>query len=144
MSHTFICLPTLELTTFEQQVCTTKIGYANALLLGTDSRKKKECRHFGQRTSSKKSTATFKVVGLNEKRAVYIASSKFSKYSRTATELIPLLQPEQGFFRKDGPERFQLQDWYPNEKMVVISVCLNARCFDVGCCSSECMGVVSH
>ena len=113
-------------------------------IVGDRQPQKKECRHFGQRTSSKKSTATLKVVGLNEKRAVYIASSKFSKYSRTATELIPLLQPEQGFFRKDGPERFQLQDWYPNEKMVVISVWLNVRCFDVGCCSSECMDVVSH
>ena len=37
MSHAF----TLELTTFEQQVCSTKIGCANALLLGTNSRKKR-------------------------------------------------------------------------------------------------------
>ena len=38
----FACLPTLELTTFEQEVCsTTKIGYANTLLLGTNSCKKR-------------------------------------------------------------------------------------------------------
>ena len=30
-----------------------------------------------------------------------------------------------GFFRQNGPERFQAQDWYPNEKMVVVHVCLN-------------------
>ena len=41
MSHAFVCLPTLELATFEQQVCSTKIGYANGLLLGTNSRKKR-------------------------------------------------------------------------------------------------------
>ena len=28
--------------------------------------------------------------------------------------------------------------------MVVVLVSLNVRCFDVGCCSSECMGVKSH
>ena len=27
--HLFVCLPTLELTTFEQDVCSTKIVYAN-------------------------------------------------------------------------------------------------------------------
>ena len=45
-------------------------------------------------------------------------------YSRRTTKLISLLQPEQGFFRKDGPECFEGQDWYPNEKMVVFPVCL--------------------
>ena len=30
-----------------------------------------------------------------------------------------------------------MQDWYPNEKMVVVPVCLNG-----GCCSSGCMGIV--
>ena len=29
--------------------------------------------------------------------------------------------------------------WYPNEKMVVIPVCLNGRC-----CSSGCVGIVSY
>ena len=40
ISQLFVCLPFLELTTFEQQVCSTKIGYANALLLGINSFKK--------------------------------------------------------------------------------------------------------
>ena len=31
------CLPTLELTLYEQQVCSTKIDYANALSLGTNN-----------------------------------------------------------------------------------------------------------
>ena len=38
ISYLFVCLPTLELTKFEQQVCSTKIGYAN---------------HWGQTTGKK-------------------------------------------------------------------------------------------
>ena len=95
---------------------------------------KRECGHVGQRTSSKKSSATLTAVGLSDRKV----------YSRTTTKLIPLLQPEQGFFPKDGPESFQVPDWYPNVKMVVVPVCLHVSCFDVGCCSSECMRVVSH
>ena len=37
ISHFLACLPTLKLTAFEQQVCSTKIGYANALSLGINS-----------------------------------------------------------------------------------------------------------
>ena len=40
ISHLFFCLPSLELTTLEQHVCSTKIGYAIALSLGTNSCKK--------------------------------------------------------------------------------------------------------
>ena len=28
-----------------------------------------------------------------------------------------------------GHKRGQLQDWYPNEKMVVVPICSNGRCF---------------
>ena len=48
-------------------------------------------------------------------------------YSRTTTKSILLLQPKHGFFPQNGPERGQVQDWYPNEKMMVVPVCLNAR-----------------
>ena len=41
ISHFFACSPTLELITFEQHVCSAKIGYANALSLGTNSCKKR-------------------------------------------------------------------------------------------------------
>ena len=54
ISHLFVCLPSLELTTFEEHVCSTKLGYRNALSLGTNNRKKKECGHFEQCTPSKK------------------------------------------------------------------------------------------
>ena len=93
------------------------------------------------------------MVVLNHNSAVYVAFAKFSEpkefvrllkkveekvYSRTTTKLIPLLQPEHGFIRQNGPKRFQVQDWYPNKKMVVVSACLNG-----GCCFSACIGVAS-
>ena len=37
VSHLVVSLPILELATSEQQVCSTKIGYANVLVLGTNS-----------------------------------------------------------------------------------------------------------
>ena len=37
----FVCLPTLELTTFEQEVCSTTKGYANTISSGTNSYKKR-------------------------------------------------------------------------------------------------------
>ena len=37
----FVSLPTLELTTFEQEVCSAKIDYANPLSWGTNNCKKR-------------------------------------------------------------------------------------------------------
>ena len=51
------------------------------------------------------------------------------KQPKTATKLIPLKRPEHGFCQQNGPRRSQMQDWYPNEKLVVVPVCLNGRCF---------------
>ena len=41
ISHIFVCLPTLELTTFEQQVRSAKTGYGNSLSLGKNRGKKR-------------------------------------------------------------------------------------------------------
>ena len=38
---------------------------------------------------------------------------------------MPMLQPEHGFCQQNGPENGQVEDWYSNEKMVVLPVCLN-------------------
>ena len=54
ISHLLVCLPNLELKTFEQHVCSIKIGYPNALSLETSSSKKKERGYFEQCTSNKK------------------------------------------------------------------------------------------
>ena len=36
-----VCLPTLELRTFKEEVCSTNIGYANTLSSGTNNYKKR-------------------------------------------------------------------------------------------------------
>ena len=54
ISHLFVvlfCLPTLELTTFEQELYSTKIGYANTL-----SSQKKERSHLKQRSTHQEKT----------------------------------------------------------------------------------------
>ena len=80
LSHLFVCLPTLELTAFEQQVCLPKISYANALKLETNSRKKRNMATLN----------TLTVIGLNNIRALYIGSSKSSepkKFVRRLTKV---------------------------------------------------------
>ena len=75
--------------------------------------------------------------GVNNIRATGVLNKRKKLYSRTKTKSVLLLQPEYGFFQQNGSERGQVQDWYPNEKMVVVPVCLNDRC-----CSSGCVGIV--
>ena len=59
MSHAFVCLPTLELTTFEQQVCLIKNRFCKCTIVGGKQTPKKECEHFRQRRSSKKRSANW-------------------------------------------------------------------------------------
>ena len=59
-------------------------------------------------------------------------------YSRAATKSIHLLQPEHGFCQQNESKHDQLQDWYPDETMVVAPVCLNRIC-----CSSGCLSIIS-
>ena len=70
----------MELKTFKQQVCLRKIGYANALSLGANSRKKMDCDNFEHRTSSKKKKSeNLTGIDWNNSRMVYIGFSKSSK-----------------------------------------------------------------
>ena len=94
-------------------MCLTKIGYANALSLGTDNCKKRIMAVLNSAAHIKQKSSVTCKVGYGDSRAVYIASSescqprdlfglgtKFKEnieYSRTATKSIPLLQPEHGF-----------------------------------------------
>ena len=64
ISHLFVCFSTLELAKLEQQVCSTKIcstktGYANALLLLTNSNKKGNMVAFNSAYQAKKKQSTF-------------------------------------------------------------------------------------
>ena len=71
-------------------------------------------------------------------KTIYIAQNWKTIYSRTTIKSVPLLEPEHGFCQQNGPERMA-KYWYPNEKMVVVPVCLNGRCSYSGC-----EGVVSY
>ena len=51
-----------------------------------------------------------------------LEQSQKKLYSTTTAKSIPLLQPEHGFCQQNGLECGQVQDWYPNEKMVVVPV----------------------
>ena len=80
MSHLFVCLPNLE---FEQQVCSTKIGYASALSLGTDSCKKKERGQFEQCSAHQAKKQRNLCCWLErQQEAVYIAFSESCKPKR--------------------------------------------------------------
>ena len=61
------------------------------------------------------------------------------EYLRATTKSFPLLQPQHGFWQNNGSELGQTQDWHPNEKMVVVPVCLNDRCCSPGCVCVVCI-----
>ena len=113
----FVCLPTLELTTFEQEVCSTKIGYANTLSSGTNSCKKRNVTTLKSAAHIKQKCCVACVAGKNDKRALYIPSSESCCPNKNlfgvGTKLVS------------------------NETMVVVPVCFNDRC-----CSSGCVGIV--
>ena len=71
-------------------------------------------------------------VGWNKNEYMYMYI-----HSRTTTKSVPLLQPELGFANR--MDQNMARYWYPNEKMVVVPVCLNGRR-----CYSACMGIVSY
>ena len=99
------------------------------------------------------SSRNLTVVGFNDNRAVCVASSKFSepkrfvgclnkvegKYIQENNQINSRVTIRTWDFPTEWPERFQVQDWYLNEKMVVVTVCLNGRY-----CSSECVCVLHH
>ena len=60
----------------------------------------------------------------------------WKKKSRATTKSVPLLQ-SMGFVNR--MDQNVAKYWYPNEKMVVVPVCLNDRC-----CYSGCVGIASY
>ena len=115
ISQLFVCLPSLELTTLGQQVCSAKTGYANALSLGTNSGKKGTWLlwtvHINQ-----KSSVTLTVVGKNENRAVfYIVSSESCKYKRFAWRWNKV---EKNIFKKKNQinSTVRIRTWFLSKK----------------------------
>ena len=78
----FVCLPTLELTTFRQEVCSIKIGYANTLSLRTNNCKKRNAATLNSAVHIKQKCCVTCVAGQNDSRALYIASSESCQPNR--------------------------------------------------------------
>ena len=73
----FACFPTLELTTFEQEVCsTTKIGYTNTLSSVTNSYKKRNVATLNSAAHIKQKCCVTCMAGYNDSRVLYITSSE--------------------------------------------------------------------
>ena len=78
----FVGLPTLELTPFEQEVCSTKRSYAIHYHWETNSCKKKYVTTLNSAAHIKQKSCAASVAGKNEKRAIYIASSESCQPNR--------------------------------------------------------------
>ena len=58
ISHLFVCLPTLELTTFEQELCLTKNRLQKYTIIGDKQLEKKEHGHLEQRSAHQASSGS--------------------------------------------------------------------------------------
>ena len=80
--HLFVCLSTFELTAFEQEVLSTKIGYAKTLLSGTNSCKKRNATTLNSAAHIKQKCCVACEAGKKEKRALCIAFSESCQSNR--------------------------------------------------------------
>ena len=78
----FVSLTTLELITFEQEVCSTNIGHANTLSPGTNSCKKRNVTTLNSAAHIKQKCCVACVAGKNDKRSLYKASSESCQLNR--------------------------------------------------------------
>ena len=72
----------MKVTTFEQKVSSTKIGYANKLLSGTNSGRKRNVTTLNSAAHIKEKWCVACVAGKNDKTALYIASFESCQLNR--------------------------------------------------------------
>ena len=147
----FVCLPSLELTKFEQHVCSKKVVYANLLSLGT---------YGDKQLQKKRKVATLNSAHQAKKQCnfengwllVYIACSESSEpkrfvrcWNKVERKHIQKQRLNQFHCYNQNMDFVNRMDqdvakyWYPNRKMVAVPVCLNGIC-----CSSRCVGIVLY
>ena len=78
----FVCLPTLELTTCEQVVCSTKIDYANTLSSGVNSCKQRNVATLNSAAHIKQKRCVTCRLGQNDSRTLCIATSESCQPNR--------------------------------------------------------------
>ena len=116
----FVCLPTLELTTFKQEVCSTKINYANTLSSETNSCKK---RNVGTLDSAAhimhKRCVTF-VAGKNDSRILYRASSEFCQPNRNLFGVGTKLK--KGIFKSNNQNNYTVttRTWVLSKEWIIM------------------------
>ena len=119
---------------------------------------KKECGNFGQRASSKKSSATWQWLVWTTRKWCTLLLLNFLNLRDLFDVWIRLKESifkknnqinfavttRTGFFSKGWTRAFPSTRLVPEWKNGGVPRLLNVRCFNIGCCPSECMGVVSH
>ena len=140
----FVCLPTLELTTLEREMCSTKIGSANTPSSGTNSCKKWNMTTLNSAAHIKQKRCVTYVAGQNGSKVLYIASSESCQPNRNLSGVGTKLK--ESLFKSNNQinssvttrtwvlSKEQIRTW-PNTGLV--TVCLNGRS-----CSSGCVGIV--
>ena len=78
----FVWLPVLELRTFKQEVCSTKIGYASTLSSVTNSCRKRNVATLNSASHIKQKRCITCVPGYNNSRGLYISSSESCQPNR--------------------------------------------------------------
>ena len=138
----FACLPTLELTTFEQEMCSTKIGYANTLSSGRNSYKKRNVTTLNSAAHIRQKCCGACVSGKNDKGVLYIASSE--SYQPNSNLFGVGTKLKESIFKSNNQinstittrtsilSKKWIRTWpntglVSNEMMVVVSVCFNGR-----------------
>ena len=146
----FVWLPVLELRTFKQEVCSTKIGYASTLSSVTNSCRKRNVATLNSASHIKQKRCITCVPGYNNSRGLYISSSESCQPNRnflgvetklkestfkSSNQTNSTVTTATWIFSKEWIRMWS--DCYPIEKVVVVPVCLNGMCY-----SSECVGIV--
>ena len=78
----FVCLPALELTTYEQEVYSRKIGYPNILSSGINTCKKRNVAILKSAAHDQQKGCVTCLAGQNDSRALYITSSESCQPNR--------------------------------------------------------------
>ena len=147
----FVCLPTLELKTCKETVCSTKIGYQIHYRWGQKVAKKTNVVTLNSAAHIKQKSCVTSRTGQNDSRRLYIASSESRQPNRNlfgvGTKLKESIFKSNNQINSTVTTRTWVlsREWvrtWPNRglvsdgKMLLVPVCFNGSC-----CSSGCVGI---
>ena len=132
-------------------MCSTKIGYANTLSVGTNSCKKRNMTTLNSAAHIKQKCCVACAVGKNDKRVLHIASqscqpnrNSFGVGTKLKESVFQInnqinstVTTRTWVLSKEWIRTWPKTELVSNETMVVVTICFNGRC-----CSSGCVGIV--